>query len=253
MGLSRQGEQWPERRLIDRWSRLEHDLLERSTRRVHEFERRLELEWLALRQLHEEAFTTRRVRDHGIRVLVAVLAAFVIALAVLATYFYGRVADRLNVNEQAIREASELAKRENVRQAAESRKLSADRQRAALATERMLRVLAAHDVRRFPLYAPGRGQGAGHALWSPSQGLILEAARIPRPSSGRVQQVWLVTARRSISIGFLVPDASDRVSTSFETPRALPDNVVAIVVTEEDPASGHASPGNRVVLTTVEP
>ena len=37
---------------------LEQKLLDASARRIHDFERRLEHEWLALRQLHEEPLKT---------------------------------------------------------------------------------------------------------------------------------------------------------------------------------------------------
>lgn len=42
------------RRLIEEWDATEQRLLEASARRIQEFERRLQYEWEALRQLHEE-------------------------------------------------------------------------------------------------------------------------------------------------------------------------------------------------------
>ena len=45
---------------------LEQKLLDASSQRIHEFERRLELEWLALRQLHEEPLKTLEQRTTAI-------------------------------------------------------------------------------------------------------------------------------------------------------------------------------------------
>ena len=41
-----------------RFEELEKNLLDQSAHRIHEFERRLEHEWIALRQLHEEPLKT---------------------------------------------------------------------------------------------------------------------------------------------------------------------------------------------------
>ena len=45
-------------RLDARFEELEKNLLDASERRIHDFERRLEHEWIALRQLHEEPLKT---------------------------------------------------------------------------------------------------------------------------------------------------------------------------------------------------
>src|SRR5687767_2771013 len=42
---------------------LEQTLLDASAERIHDFERRLEHEWIALRQLHEEALPPVRPRE----------------------------------------------------------------------------------------------------------------------------------------------------------------------------------------------
>ena len=49
-------------RFDERFEDLEKNLLDQSARRIHEFERRLEHEWIALRQLHEEPLKTFELR-----------------------------------------------------------------------------------------------------------------------------------------------------------------------------------------------
>lgn len=53
-------------RLDARFEELEKNLLDASARRVHDFERRLEHEWIALRQLHEEPLKTIEQRATAI-------------------------------------------------------------------------------------------------------------------------------------------------------------------------------------------
>ena len=53
-------------RLDSRFEELEKDLLDASARRIHDFERRLEHEWIALRQLHEEPLKTIEQRTAAI-------------------------------------------------------------------------------------------------------------------------------------------------------------------------------------------
>ena len=49
-------------RFDEKFEDLEKNLLDQSARRIHEFERRLEHEWIALRQLHEEPLKTFELR-----------------------------------------------------------------------------------------------------------------------------------------------------------------------------------------------
>ena len=182
----------------------------------------------------------------------AVLALTLLGLLGLASYFYFRLADRMSAVERAAYEAQERTRSETASLLRDARKLSAETQAELRANERMVNVLAAADVQRFPLFGrQAAPAAAGQALWSRSRGLVLDAARVPQPSSGEVHQVWLVTTRGAISLGFVVPDSHGRVSATFDTPPDLPGNVVDVLVTVE-PAGGSAAPGRRV-LAAVDP
>lgn len=243
----------PERRLIDHLTKLEQELVEASTRRIHDFERRLELEWEALRQLHEERLKSRSGFEARMLTGLAVLALTVVVLLALISYFYFRIADRAALIDQSVGQAQQQIQRESAALRRELNKRSAELEAASRSTQRALAVLAAADVQRFQLLGRRAAPAAaGQALWSRSRGLVLEAARVPPPPSGDVHQAWLVTTRGSISLGFVVPDARGRVSGTFETPPELPGAVVGVIVTAE-PAGGSASPGRRFVLAPLDP
>lgn len=253
MKASGRNDDAPARRLIDHVAKLEQELLEASTRRVHEFERRLELEWEALRQLHEERLQSRSGFEARMLTGLAVLALTVVILLALLSYYYFRIADRTAVVDASLRQVQEQVQRDSGAMKRELAARSTELAAATRSTERALQVLAAADVQRFPLV--GRREApaaAGQALWSRSRGLVLDAARVPRPASGEVQQVWLVTTRGAIGLGFLAPDARGRVSVTFDTPPELPGSVLGVIVTTEA-AGGSAAPGRRFVLVPFEP
>jgi hypothetical protein len=248
MKASGRNDDAPERRLIDHLAKLEQEVLEASMRRVHEFERRLELEWEALRQLHEERLKRRSGFEARMLTGLAVLALTVVILLALNSYFYFRVADETAGIDASVRQVREEAQRESGTMRRDVGRRSAELESAVRSTQRALHVLAAVDVERFPLMGRGAAPAAaGQALWSRSRGLVLEAARMPPSPSGEVQQVWLVTSRGSISLGFIAPDAQGRVSATFDTPPELPGAVVGVIVTAES-AGGSASPGRRFLL-----
>jgi len=245
-----------ERRLVDRWAKLEHDLLEASTRRIHEFERRLELEWEALRQLHEERLQTPVRRDK--RLLVAVLALVVLLLGVIAlvTLLHFRLVDRVADVERTARQTQEQlqqVRRESATVSRDRQALSAKTEATLASNQRVLSVLAAPDLQRFTLFGRRTDPpAAGQALWSRSRGLVIEASRVPRPPSGQVLQVWLAASTRSVSAGSVMPDPEGRISATLDAPPSLPGRVIAIVLTAE-PAAGSTLPSTRVVLTSVDP
>jgi hypothetical protein len=248
MTASGRNDRAPERRLVDHVTKLEQELLEASTRRIHDFERRLELEWEALRQLHEERLRGRSGFEARMLIGLAVLALTVVVLLALISYFYFRIADRAAVIDSSVRRAQEQVERESASMRRELGKRSAELEAAARSTQRALLVLASADVQRFALLGRrGAPAAAGQALWSRSRGLVLDAARVPPPASGEVQQVWLVTTRGSIGLGFIAPDAQGRVSATFDTPPELPGAVLGVIVTTE-PAGGSTAPGRRFVL-----
>jgi hypothetical protein len=253
MQASGRNDDVPERRLVDHLTRLEQELIEASTRRIHDFERRLELEWEALRQLHEERLRVRSGRHARMRTAVTVVALILFGLLALVSYFQWRLADRVGVIDNAIRETQEQVQRESAAVRREQTRQSAALQATVRSAQRGLDVLAAADVQRFPLYGSRAAPAAaGQALWSRSRGLLLDAARLPQLPSGAVHQVWLVNTRGSIGLGFLAPDAQGRVNATFGTPPELTGNVIAVVVTVEA-SGGSASPGGRVALASVDP
>jgi Anti-sigma-K factor rskA len=157
------------------------------------------------------------------------------------------------LTDRSVSQAQEQLQRESAAMRRELSKRSAELEAAVRATQRALNVLAASDVQRFPLLGRRAAPAAaGQALWSRSRGLVLEAARVPPPPSGEVHQVWLVTTRGSISLGFVVPDAQGRVTGTFDTPPELPGGVLGVIVTAET-AGGSASPGRRFVLAPHDP
>ena len=253
MKASGRNDDAPERRLIDHWTKLQQELLEASTRRIHDFERRLELEWEALRQLHEERLKSRSGFDKRIAAGLASLAVIFVVLLVLAVYGYLRIADQAADAQRAARQAHEQVQGETAATRRELSKRSAELEAALRSSERALHVVAAADVVRFPLLGTRAAPAAaGQALWSRSRGLVLEASRVPSPPSGEVHQVWLVTSRGSISLGFAVPDAQGRVGATFDTPPELPGTVLGVIVTTEG-AGGSAAPGRRFVLAPRDP
>lgn len=252
MKASGRNDDAPERRLIDHLTKLEQELLEASTRRVHEFERRLELEWEALRQLHEERLKSRSDFERRTGIALTALALAVVVLLALTWYAYVRIADQAADTDRSLRQAQEHAQGETGSMRRELSKRSAELEAAVRSTQRALSVLAAADVQRFPLLGRGAAAAAaGQALWSRSRGLVLDAARVPPPPSGEVHQVWLVTTRGSISLGFVVPDAQGRVSATFDTPQELPGSVLGVIVTAET-AGGSGAPGRRFVLAPLD-
>jgi len=234
----------------ERWARIERELLEQSTRRIHEFERRLEHEWEALRQLHEEPLKARPGNERRVRAALIALAAALACSIALNTFLYLRLSNRVAETERAARRAQEETRTEAAAALRDMRTLSAQTQAAVRTSERMLNVLAAADLQTFALAGgPDGPAAAGQALWSRSRGLVVEAARVPSPPTTEARQAWLLTTRGPLGLGFVTPDARGRVSAAFETPPELPGHVVGVLVTAE-PAGGSASPGRRVVLAS---
>jgi hypothetical protein len=241
----------PERRLVDHLTKLEQQLLEASTRRIHEFERRIELEWEALRQLHEERLKSRSgARARIVKALTALAVAVVILTALIAYAFY-RIANQTADSDRSARQAQQHVASETASLKRELSKRSTDLETAVRANQRALNVLAAADIERFPLHGR-RAPAAGQALWSRSRGLLLEAVRVPPPSAGEMQQVWVVTTRGSIGLGFILPDKDGRVLAAFEAPREVPGAVLGVIVTTET-AGGGTSPSRRFILAPPDP
>lgn len=279
---------------------LEKNLLDASSRRIHDFERRLEHEWIALRQLHEEPLKTLEQRtsiitESSLKVVAEALALlrsrlppethvsapdehaqpapyatawhprktmFVLIAALAAlTAFSAHTRWRLGteVRETAARAAAADARVTQLQQLVETRdrdtgqtvqRLTAEALTSAARAERLANVLAASDVRVYPM----RGQrtaaaAAGQVLFSPSRGIALTASNVPPTPSDQVHQVWLTTTRGAISLGFVSPDAQGRIATAIEAPPELPGSVIGFMLSLE-PTGGNLKPTGPIVLTS---
>jgi anti-sigma-K factor RskA len=114
-------------------------------------------------------------------------------------------------------------------------------------------VLAAPDLARIDLAAqPAAPAASARALWSRQRGMVFTASNLPPLPSGRVYQVWVVTAQGPVSAGLLEPDAQGRGMRVFSTPSDIAAPV-AVAVTLE-PAGGVPAPtGDKVLVGTAAP
>lgn len=321
---------------------LEKNLLDASARRVHDFERRLEHEWIALRQLHEEPLKTLEQRttaitesclnvvgealallrakgtsDPGARVEPAapmsgpaaarsperaadrpleraaaqapdeheprqnpidapvspsapsapsasgwraaalVLLALVAALTAFTVYASWRLGSelrdamaRMTATDDRVSKFQQLVERESRESAQTVQRLTADALASAARAERLANLLAASDVRTFPLLGQRTAAAAGgQVFFSPTRGIALTASKLPPTSSNDVYQVWLVTSRGSIGVGLVSPDAQGRIGAAFDTPPELSGNVTGFMLSLE-PTGGNSKPTGRIVLAS---
>ena len=185
--------------------------------------------------------------------LIAAMLGGLAALLIVSGYLYVRLAA---ANEQAaaaqkqVRELRQLTQTEAASTKQALQTVVSDALSAADRTERMVNVLAAADLQRFELGGESGAPAAnGQALWSPSRGLVLAAARAPQPPAGQIGQAWLVTTHGAISLGFTSPDGQGRLSAAFDAPPGLPGVVTGFMVTLER-AGGSAKPTGRVLLAS---
>jgi anti-sigma-K factor RskA len=107
-------------------------------------------------------------------------------------------------------------------------------------------ILAAADLARIDLAGQAVApNAAGRAYWSRSRGLVFTAEHLPPAPSGRVYQLWVVTAQAKISAGLLSIDANGRASVLTAAPGNI--QAVAIAVTLE-PSGGVRSPTGAMFL-----
>jgi hypothetical protein len=284
-----------------RFEDLEKNLLDQSARRIHDFERRLEHEWIALRQLHEEPLKTFELRTtalaenclqivsealvlvrsqaprepeasaiaqsqpapaapilwwHG-RGTIAALFVALAALTVFSAYTFWAFSVELRDTAARATAAEERLTRLQQRVDTETReagrmlqRVTAEATTSAARAERLANVLAAPDVRAFPMRGQRTAAAAdGQMYSSASRGVALSGAKLPPLSANQTYQVWLVTTRGSIGLGFVVPDAQGRVSAAFDTPRDLPGSVTGFMLSLE-PTGGNAKPTGPIVLAS---
>ena len=205
-----------------RFEDLEKNLLDQSARRIHEFERRLEHEWIALRQLHEEPLKTfelrttalaenclqivsealvlyalrlhesrRHPRSHSRsqarrlpywgtrRGTIAALFMALAALTVFSAYTFWAFSVELRDTAARAAAAEERLTRLQQRVDTETReagrmlqRVTAEATTSATRAERLANVLAAPDVRAFPM----RGQRTAAAADGQMSRARLEAS-----------------------------------------------------------------------------
>jgi anti-sigma-K factor RskA len=190
---------------------------------------------------------------------VALVAALVVlvALTSLGAYAIWRLRTdlrdalaRATSGDARIAQLQQLVQRESRDTQQMVQRLTAEALTSSTRAERLANVLAASDSRAFPL----RGQRAaaaaeGQVLFSPTRGIALTASKLPATSSNDVYQIWLVTSRGSIGLGFVSPDAQGRVAAAFETPPDLAGNVTGFMLSLE-PAGGSRTPTGPIVLAS---
>jgi len=272
----------------------EKNLLDGSERRIHDFERRLEHEWLALRQLHEEPL--RAINQHTTTIaencadvvrealvllrsrnfepeshaapalelvrerpkrqyskaLIWILLGAVAALSVMA-YRFGAALHDMEARTTAAEERTRQLQAFVVKQIQESeqsvQRYSADALATAARAERLANVLAAPDVRTYPLRSQRPSAAAeGQVFFSPSRGVALTASQLPPTSKDQVYQVWMTTTQGPISLGFAVPDALGRASSALDAPPEL-FGVIGFMLTAE-PLGGSVKPAGAIVLAS---
>jgi anti-sigma-K factor RskA len=113
-------------------------------------------------------------------------------------------------------------------------------------------VLTAPDLARIDLTGQSVAPRAtARAFWSRSRGLVFSASQLPPLPSGRVYQLWVVTAQAPISAGLLKPDRDGRITVVVETPQDLP-NPAAMAVTIEPDGGVPAPTGVKFLVGLVK-
>jgi hypothetical protein len=119
---------------------------------------------------------------------------------------------------------------------------------AASRVERVTNVLVAPDVRSFQLTpGPAAPDAYGQALWSATRGVVLAAVSLPPVREGETYEAWLLTDAGSWRLGPVSPDASGRLTATFN-PGAASGDVKGALVTVES-GSGGQTPTGPIALT----
>ncbi|HEV3060113.1 MAG TPA: anti-sigma factor [Vicinamibacterales bacterium] len=121
--------------------------------------------------------------------------------------------------------------------------------RGARSEQLIAAVLAAPDLARIDLVGqPTAPSASARAFWSRSRGLVFTASNLPVAPAGRVYQLWVLSSQPApTSAGLLKPDASGRVTASFNTPADLPQPV-AMAVTLEPEGGVPAPTGDKYLV-----
>jgi len=121
--------------------------------------------------------------------------------------------------------------------------------RGARSEQLIAAVLAAPDLARIDLVGqPTAPSASARAFWSRSRGLVFTASNLPVAPAGRVYQLWVLSSQPApTSAGLLKPDASGRVTATFNTPADLPQPV-AMAVTLEPEGGVPAPTGDKYLV-----
>jgi anti-sigma-K factor RskA len=184
----------------------------------------------------QTSMSSRQGAGHVIRWLpLAATLVMAVGLGAYAVNLQARVADLEARLEQA------------VLQAAAAERVVADARRVSGELQSAMGVLAAPDLVRIDLMGQAAAPDASaRALWSRARGMVFTASNLPALPSGRVYQVWVVTAQAPISAGLLTPDPGGAGLTFFNTPPDIPPPA-AVAVTIE-PAGGVPAPTGAMYL-----
>lgn len=112
----------------------------------------------------------------------------------------------------------------------------------------VVNVVTAPDARRVVLAGrESASAAAAYAFWSPTQGIVFNAERLPQLDPARVYQLWVIRGKQAYSAGVFRVGASGAASLSAP----MPANVTAVdaVAVSVEPDPGVPSPTGTIVMS----
>jgi hypothetical protein len=185
---------------------------------------------------------------------IALLAATAVGLLVerQISVRLDEAASRATAAERQAQVTSDAATRDIAAAKADAAKQLASAREVAARAELASTVLAAADVVRFNLEGSvDAGHATGHALFSRSTGLVVNANHLPPVPDGSVCQIWLIGASGPVSAGSFSPDERGHAMFATDAPPDVPRPVSSVMVTIELAGGRPASPSGTIVLTRV--
>ena len=163
-----------------------------------------------------------------------------LGVAVLAGIYAGLLSWQVRTLRQMVQDSSDQTDR--LRE-----ELIVERQDAArLALT--VRIVTAPDAKRVTLAGKDTATGAtGHAFWSPTQGIVFNAERLPQLDPTRVYQLWVLRGGQPYSVGVFRVGASGAASVTMQMPANAPGVDMLAVSVEPDP--GVPAPTGPIVMT----
>ena len=166
-----------------------------------------------------------------------------LGVAVLTGIYAGLLSWQVRTLRQEVRDASDSLDRQREQLGAMQQEAS----RLALTA----RIATAPDAKRVTLAGRDNATGASaHAIWSPTQGIVFNAERLPQLDPTRVYQLWVLRAGQPYSVGvFRVGTGGGASFTGL-----MPSNVITVdglaVSVELDP--GVAAPTGPIVMMSAQ-